>query len=57
MIQCLLDPSLHLIDVGTDTASRVEVKSNFNIPLNGFEITHSCNGLLVLMEHIYQPAC
>ncbi|KAJ0696376.1 putative F-box domain-containing protein [Helianthus annuus] len=55
MIQCLLDPSLHLIDVGTDTASRVEVKSNFNIPLNGFEITHSCNGLL-LMEHIYQRA-
>ncbi|XP_035834358.1 uncharacterized protein LOC110885252 isoform X1 [Helianthus annuus] len=40
--------SIYLIDLDTDTTSRVEVEPNFNIPLDGFYITQSCNGLLLL---------
>ncbi|MFS7967734.1 putative F-box domain-containing protein [Helianthus anomalus] len=50
MIQIQRHPSssIHLIDLDTDTTSRVEVKPNFNIPLDGLNITQSCNGLLLL---------
>ncbi|MFS7982656.1 putative F-box domain-containing protein [Helianthus anomalus] len=48
--------SIHLIDLDTDTTSRVEVKPNFNIPLDGFYITQSCNGLL-LSERMSTTNC
>ncbi|XP_076944872.1 F-box protein At3g07870-like [Bidens hawaiensis] len=42
---------IRLIDLDTDAASWVDVKPNFNTPSDGFQIIHSCNGL-VLLEHI-----
>ncbi|XP_076893893.1 uncharacterized protein LOC143546023 [Bidens hawaiensis] len=47
--QLMLQSScIRLIDLDTDAASRVEVKPNLNNPLDGFRITHSCNGLVLL---------
>lgn len=44
--------SFHLIDLDADTTpgfgARVEIKPNFNLPLHGFEVTESCNGLVLL---------
>ncbi|XP_076915956.1 uncharacterized protein LOC143575464 [Bidens hawaiensis] len=50
--QLMLQSScIRFIDLDTDAASRVEVKPNFETPLDLFHLTHSCNGL-VLSEHM-----
>ncbi|XP_076915957.1 F-box protein At3g07870-like [Bidens hawaiensis] len=49
MIQSETGSSIHMVDLDTtDTASQVEVKPSFSIPLNGFGVAHLCNGLLLL---------
>ncbi|KVH90085.1 uncharacterized protein LOC112521320 [Cynara cardunculus var. scolymus] len=44
--------SFHLIDLDADATpgfgTRVEIKPNFNLPLHGFEVADSCNGLVLL---------
>ncbi|KAI3822191.1 hypothetical protein L1987_09776 [Smallanthus sonchifolius] len=47
MIQSHLHSSIHLIDLDTDTTSRVEVKPSFNPPLHLFHITDSCEYTLL----------
>ncbi|KAK9072931.1 hypothetical protein SSX86_009367 [Deinandra increscens subsp. villosa] len=52
MIHSPLHSKFHLIDLDADTspafAERVEINPSFNLPLHGFEVTHSCNGLVLL---------
>ncbi|KAI3823643.1 hypothetical protein L1987_05083 [Smallanthus sonchifolius] len=52
MIHSSLHSNFHLIDLDADTspafAELVEINPSFNLPLHGFEVTHSCNGLVLL---------
>lgn len=52
MIHSPDNTSFHLIDLDADTTpgfgARVEIKPNFNLPSHGFEVTDSCNGLILL---------
>ncbi|XP_076947425.1 F-box protein At3g07870-like [Bidens hawaiensis] len=52
MIHSPLRLRFHLIDMNSDAnppfAELVEIKPSFNLPLHGFEVTHSCNGLVLL---------
>ncbi|KAI7737203.1 hypothetical protein M8C21_012303 [Ambrosia artemisiifolia] len=52
MINSAFCRKVHLIDLDADThpalAERVEIQPTFKLPLHGFEVTHSCNGLVLL---------
>ncbi|KAJ0805775.1 putative F-box domain-containing protein [Helianthus annuus] len=52
MICSPIRSDVHLIHLDADTrlsvAERVEIKPNFRLPLFGFDVTHSSNGLVLL---------
>lgn len=51
MISSPLHSRFHLIDLDANStpafAERVEINSSFNLPLRGFKVRHSCNGLVL----------
>ncbi|XP_076939057.1 F-box protein At3g07870-like, partial [Bidens hawaiensis] len=55
MIHSPLHLRFHLIDMNSDAnppfSELVEIKPSFNLTLDGFEVTHSCNGLVLLENH------